>query len=78
MLKRYEHPKFWDNKSPSFGTLIKESQGKMTFGCSPRGEAQSILQGKEWCLFPKFVGCVKLVLKVVPTKFVASLSYNLH
>ncbi len=37
--ERYECPKFWDNKNPSFGTLTLESQGKVTFGCSPRGEA---------------------------------------
>jgi len=43
ILERYEHPKFWDSKRPSFGTPTCESQGKVTFGCNPRGEAKSIL-----------------------------------
>jgi len=41
--EKYEHPKFWDNKSPSFGTPTWESQGTMTFGCNPREKAQNIL-----------------------------------
>jgi hypothetical protein len=43
ILERYEHPKFWNNKSPNFGTPTWESWGKVTFGCSPYGEAQNIL-----------------------------------
>jgi hypothetical protein len=43
ICERYEHPKLWDNKSPNFGTPIWESRRKVTFGCSPHGEAQSIL-----------------------------------
>ncbi len=50
----------------------------MTFGCSPHGEAQNILQGEEWCLLPKVVGRVKLMFKVVLVKFVAPLPFNLH
>ncbi len=41
--KRYECPKSWNNKSPSFGTFIWESWGKVTFVCSPHGEAHNIL-----------------------------------
>jgi hypothetical protein len=37
--KKYECPKFWNNKNLNFGTLSWESQGKMIFGCSPCGEA---------------------------------------
>ncbi len=40
---RYERPKFWDNKSLNFGTPTWESWEKVTFGCSLRKEAQSIL-----------------------------------
>jgi hypothetical protein len=42
-LKKYERPNFWNNKSPSFRTPILDSRGKVTFGCSPYGEAQSII-----------------------------------
>ncbi len=42
-LKKNEHPKFWDSKSPSFGTPTWESQGKVTFGCGPHREAHNIL-----------------------------------
>jgi hypothetical protein len=73
----------------SFGTTIVlvlrlplwspwESWGKVTFGCSFHGEAQSILLGGEWCLIPKVAGRVKFMFKVVPTKFVAPFSFNLH
>jgi hypothetical protein len=41
--ERYERLKFWDNKSPSFGTPTWETQGKVTFGFSLHGEAQNIL-----------------------------------
>jgi hypothetical protein len=41
--ERYERPNFWDNKSPSFGTPTWKSWGKVTFGCSPYGEAQNML-----------------------------------
>ncbi len=36
---------FWDSKNPNFGTLIWESHGKVTFGCSLHGEAQNIPLG---------------------------------
>ncbi len=38
--KRYERPKFWNNKSPNFGTpkFTWESQRKVTFRCSPHGK----------------------------------------
>jgi hypothetical protein len=49
----------------------------MPFGCSPHGESQSILKGRE-CLLPKVAGCVKLVLEIVPTKSTTSLEFNLH
>ncbi len=42
-------------KSPNFGnfgTLTWESQDKMSFGCWPRGHAQSILWGGRWWLPP--------------------------
>jgi hypothetical protein len=42
ICERYECPKFWNNKSPNFGTPICESQGKVTFGCSPHRKAQNI------------------------------------
>jgi len=38
-------------RSPNFGnfeTPIWDSQDKMPFGCGPRGEAQSILEGGRW------------------------------
>jgi hypothetical protein len=38
--RRYEHDNFWDNKSPSLGTLIWESWEKMLFGCSPHRESK--------------------------------------
>ncbi len=38
--KRYECPKFWDNKSPSFGTSTWESQEKW---CTPK-----LLDGLNW------------------------------
>jgi hypothetical protein len=38
----YKRPKFWNNNSLNFGTPTWESRGKMTFGCSPCGEAHSI------------------------------------
>jgi hypothetical protein len=50
----------------------------MPFGCSLHGEAKNILQGGEWCLLPKVVICVKLVLEVVFTKSIAPLAFNLH
>jgi hypothetical protein len=34
---------FGTTKSLNFGTPTWESQGKVTFGCSPHGEAHSIL-----------------------------------
>jgi len=40
--------------------------------------AQNILWGREWCLFSKVVGCVKLVLEVVPIKFITPFAFNLH
>jgi hypothetical protein len=76
--KIYEPPKFWDNKSPNFGTLTWESRGKVTFGCNPCRKAHNILWGREWCILPKVVGHVKLVFEVVPTKFVTPLPFNLH
>jgi hypothetical protein len=39
----YEHPKFWDNKSPNLRTPIWEFREKMPFGCSPHRKSQSIL-----------------------------------
>ncbi len=33
--EKYEHSKFWDNKSPNFGTPTWEFWGKVTFGCNP-------------------------------------------
>lgn len=50
----------------------------MSFGCSPYGESHSVLEGGEWCSFPKVVGPIKLVLEVVHTKFTTSLALNLH
>jgi hypothetical protein len=50
----------------------------MTFGCSPYGETQSILEGREGCLLLKVASYVKLVFKVVPIKFVTPLPFNLH
>ncbi len=50
----------------------------MTFGFSPHREAQSILYGREWCLFPKVAGRVKLVFEVVPTKLIAPFPFDLH
>jgi len=41
--KRYERPKFWDNKSPNFETPTWESREEVTFGCNPCWEVQSIL-----------------------------------
>jgi hypothetical protein len=47
-----------DAKSPrsptrdSFGTPPWESQEKVSFGCSPRGELQRILYGGRWWLPP--------------------------
>jgi len=41
--EKYELLKFWNNKNPNFGTRIWEFRGKVTFGCSPRGEAHSII-----------------------------------
>jgi hypothetical protein len=41
--ERYECPKFWDSKSPSFETPTWESWGKVTFGCNPHREAHNIL-----------------------------------
>jgi len=60
----------------SAGTLTWECSGKVTFGCSPYGEAQS-KEGSD-ASFPKVVGRVKFMLEVVPTKFAAPLSFNLH
>jgi hypothetical protein len=40
------------SKFGNFGTPTKESRDKMSFGCGPRGEAQSILQGGRWWLPP--------------------------
>jgi hypothetical protein len=34
--------------------------------------------GGEWCLLPKVVGHVKLVLEAVPIKFVTPLPFDLH
>jgi hypothetical protein len=50
----------------------------MTFGHSFRGDAPSILYRGEWCLLPKVMGHVKLVLEVILTKSIAPLSFNLH
>ncbi len=76
--ERYEHPKFWNNKSHNFRTPIWESWGKVTFRCSSYGKTQNILLGREWCLLPKVVGHVKLVLEVVPTKSTPIFPFNLH
>jgi hypothetical protein len=76
--ERYEGPKFWDNKSFDFGTPTWDSRGKVMFGCSPCREASNIIEGGEWCLFPKVIGCVKLVLEVVITKFVTPFPFDLH
>ncbi len=40
----------------NFGTPLWKSRDKMPFGfgCEPRGEAQSILQGGRWWFPPKF------------------------
>ncbi len=76
--KRYECPKFWVNKNFSFGTPTWESRGKVTFGCNPYGEAQSILYGGEWCLLPKVVSHVDLVFEIVPTKSIAPFPFDLH
>jgi hypothetical protein len=43
ICKRHERAKFWDNKSPNFGTPTWESQEKVPFGCSPYRKAQNIL-----------------------------------
>jgi hypothetical protein len=37
----------------SFGTPLWESRDKKPFGCSRRGEVQSILYGGRWCLPPR-------------------------
>jgi hypothetical protein len=49
--KKYECPKFWNNKGPNFGIPIWKTWEKM-IGCSPRRKAQNIIWG-EWCFFPK-------------------------
>jgi hypothetical protein len=69
--EKYECPKFWVNKNFNFGIPTWESRGKVTFGCNPCEEAQSILYGGEWCLLPKVVGCVDLVFEIILTKSVA-------
>jgi hypothetical protein len=48
------------------------------FRCSSYGKTQNILLGREWCLLPKVVGHVKLVLEVVPTKSTPIFPFNLH
>jgi hypothetical protein len=66
------------NKSPSFGTPTWERQGKVTFGCSPHGKAQSILWGGESCLLPKVAARVKLMLEVVFIKSATPFPLDLH
>jgi hypothetical protein len=61
-----------------FGIQFWESQGKVTFGCSPHKKAYNILYGGEWCLLPKVASRVKLVLKFVFIKFIAPFPFNLH
>jgi hypothetical protein len=63
---------------PVLGLPLGNPREEMTLGCNPHGEAQSILQGGEWCLLPNVVGCVKLVLEVVPTKSTTPFPFNLH
>ncbi len=65
----------------SFGTIRVPNfgiRGKMTFGYNPCGKSHNISQGKEWCLLPNVTSHVKLVLEVVPTKFVAPFLINSH
>ncbi len=65
----------------SFGTIRVPNfgiWGKMTFGYNPCGKSHSISQGKEWCLLLNVTSRVKLVLEVVPTKFVAPFLINSH
>jgi hypothetical protein len=50
----------------------------MTFGCTLHGEAHKILEGGEWCLLPKVVGHLKLLLEAVPIKFITPLPFDLH
>ncbi len=49
--KKYECPKFLNDKSPNFGNPIYEFRKKVTFECSPHNEAQNILYG------PLLKGC---------------------
>jgi hypothetical protein len=64
-ISRQQKSQFWDSHL--------ESWEKMSFECNPHKESQSILQGEEWCFFPKVVGHVKLVLEVVLTKFATNI-----
>ncbi len=78
MKEDMKHLKFQDNRSPNFETPTWESWEKVPFGCNPFKESQNILQGKDWCFFPKVVVHVKLVLKVVLIKFTMPFAFNLH
>ncbi len=52
----YELPKLRESNRDNFGTPFRESQEKEPFGCSLRGELQSILYGGRWWL-PPSPGC---------------------
>jgi hypothetical protein len=69
---------FKTKRVPSLGLPLGNPKKKMSFGCSPHKKSHNILQGGEWCLFPKVVGRVKLVLEVVPIKSTTPLAFNLH
>jgi len=77
--KRYEQPKFWNNKSPNFEIPTWESQRKVTFGCKfPWKGIEYTIGGRKRCLLLKVLGRVKLVLEVVPTNSTTPLPFNLH
>jgi hypothetical protein len=72
--KIYDCPKFWDNKSPNFGSHGE----KRHLDVVPIERHRVYYRGGEWCLFSKVLGHVKIVLEVVPTKSATPFSFNLH
>jgi hypothetical protein len=70
VVGNYDRPKFWESSRDNFGTLFRESQEFVPFGCSFRDELQRLLYGGRWWLPPspgRGESCVSKCLWLVPT-----------
>jgi hypothetical protein len=62
--ERYERSKFWDNKSPNFGTPTWESWNKVLFECAPMETQKIYYKDRSGASFQRLWDVWNLCLKL--------------